>query len=106
MLVLFLFHVNVSSASGRLSPWFYGSTLGDCLPFREAELKHTAFSSLLLFRVFPLFLIPQRYSTFEWCLLGLLLNNNNNNITCLFESTSKTSTKFTLIFVNVDLYAG
>ena len=29
----------------------------------------------LCFPVFPL-LTPQRYSTFEWCLLGLLLNNS------------------------------
>ena len=43
---------------------------------REAELKPTTFSSLLLFHVFQSFLLtPQRYSTFDWCLLGLLLNN-------------------------------
>ena len=49
-----------SSTSGELSPWFYGFTLGDCLPLiagnREAELKPTTFSSLLLFHVFLSFL--------------------------------------------------
>ena len=46
----------------------------------EAELKPTTFSSLTFpcFLVFPLFLTPQRYSTFECCLMGLLFNNNNN----------------------------
>ena len=44
---------------------------------REAELKPTPFFSLLLFcfHAFPLLLTPQRHSTFERCLLGLLLNN-------------------------------
>ena len=47
---------------------------------REAEVKSTTFSSLLLFRVFlfpvfPLLLTPQRYSTFDYRMLGLLLNN-------------------------------
>ena len=63
-----------------------GSTLGVASRFlaenSEAELKPTTFSSLLLspcFPVFPLLLIPHRYSTFECCLLGLLNNNNNNN---------------------------
>ena len=44
----------------------------------EEEREEKTFSSLLLFRVFlsPLLLIPQQYSTFELCLLGLLLNNN------------------------------
>ena len=79
-----------SSASDGLSPWFHDPTLGDCLP--EAELKPTTFSSLPLLcvwrcrlpgfssplSVFPLLLTPQRYSTCECCLLGLLLNNNNN----------------------------
>ena len=44
---------------------------------REAELKLSTFSSLLLFCDFLSFLFslpPQWYSTFECCLLGLLLN--------------------------------
>ena len=42
---------------------------------REAELKPDTFSSLLLFCVFlfPLLLTPQRYNSFDCCLLGLLL---------------------------------
>ena len=42
---------------------------------REAELKPTTFSLLLLFSfsVFPLLLPPQRYSTFDCCLLGYSL---------------------------------
>ena len=39
---------------------------------REAELKPTTFSLLLLFRVFLFFLTPQRYSAFECCLLEVL----------------------------------
>ena len=43
-----------------------GSTLGDCLLFlagnREAELKLTTFSSLLLFRIFLSFLFSPMYT--------------------------------------------
>ena len=46
---------------------------------RKAELKPTPFvitSTFLCFPIFPLLLTPQQYSTFECCLLGLLLHNN------------------------------
>ena len=48
---------------------------------REAELKPTTFSSFLFscFPASPILLTPQRYSTFECCLLGLLINNDNDN---------------------------
>ena len=45
---------------------------------REAELKPTTFSSLPFFLAFLSFLVswpPHRYSTFECCLLWLLLSN-------------------------------
>ena len=44
---------------------------------READLKPNPFSLLLLFSffLFPLLLNPRRYSTFDCCLLELLLNN-------------------------------
>ena len=60
-----------------VSPWV---TVSSFLPGNmEAKLKPTTFSSLLLFfRVFlsTLLLTPQRFSTFECCLLGLFTNNN------------------------------
>ena len=47
---------------------------------REAELKPST-PTFLCIPAFPLFLNPPplRYSTFECCLLGLLLDDNNNN---------------------------
>ena len=72
--------------------WLNGSTLGDCLPLfsgnREAELKLTTFS----FTCFCLSssLTLQRYSTFEGCLRGLLLNNNNIGVcVCAVDSSVK-----------------
>ena len=107
-LVLFLFYANVSGmrprsrlfsqlwryrfpgfspALGGISPCLNGSTLGHCLPFPcgeyggWAKTHHFFFTPTFpWFPVFPLLLTPQRYSTFECCLLGLLFNNNNNNI--------------------------
>ena len=69
-----------SSTSGGLSPWFYGSILGDSLlfPCREYGGWAKTHHFLLLFHVFPS-PDPQRYYTFECCLLGLQLNNNNKN---------------------------
>ena len=69
------YRLPVFSVSEGLSLWLNGFLAGN----RETELKPITFSSLQLFRVFlfPLLLIPQRYNTFEFCLLGLLHNNNN-----------------------------
>ena len=54
-------------------PWITASR--SLVRNREAELKPTTFSSptFLCFPVFPLLRTPQRYSTLECCLLGLLL---------------------------------
>ena len=91
-LVLFLFYVNVSGMllQSHLSsqpltipaPWVFlyiGSSIPLVPPWviashflvrnGDTELKPTAFSSLLLFGSFF-------YSTFDCCLLGLLLNSN------------------------------
>ena len=60
--ILVLHEFNVTGSLGSpprqrdYSPWFHGSIVGDCLPFREAELKPITFSSLLLFHVFLSFL--------------------------------------------------
>ena len=103
-LVLFLFYVNISGMRPRsclsskpltkpvpwvllrvswsipLVKWFH------CLSFSCGEKGGWAKSYYFLFTptfpwflVFPLFLTLQRFSTFEFCLLGLLLSDNNNN---------------------------
>ena len=53
---------------------------------KEAELKLTTFSSLLVFPGFPILLKPQQYSTFKCCLVGYsliipLLGNYLNHAT-------------------------
>ena len=101
-LVLFLFYVNILGmpARYRLSsqllmlpvPWVL-LRVGWSIPLvppwmtssrflagnRDAELKHTILSSLLLFRVFLSFPFswPPNDIVHERCLLGLLLHNNN-----------------------------
>ena len=72
-------HQMVYPPGFKVPPWVTASSF--LAGNREAELKPTTFSSLLLFRVFLSFLNPKRYSTFECCLLGLLPNNNNWKIT-------------------------
>ena len=99
VLVLFLFYVDVSGmrplsvlSSKPLTiptPWVllhirWSIPLGDYLPFPFGESGDWAKAHHFLFTptfpcflIFPLLLIPQRYSTFDCCLLGLLLNINN-----------------------------
>ena len=69
--VINLFH------SIQVPPWVTASCF--LARNREAELKPTTFSSLLLFCVFLSFIFsqpPQRYTIFECCLFELLNNNN------------------------------
>ena len=79
-------HQVVYPPDSMVSPWVTASHF--IVGNREAELKPTTFSSLLLFcfPIFPLLLSPQWYSTFEYSLLGLLLNNNNNNKASFYEN--------------------